>query len=32
MTPKILLLGYNRDYYLAKTDHDSIALAVPHAF
>ena len=32
MTARILLLGYNKDYYLAKTDRDSIALAVPNAF
>ena len=32
MTARILLLGHDRDYYLAKTDHDSIAAAVSNAF
>ena len=32
MTATILLLGYDKDYYLAKTDRDSVALAVPKAF
>ena len=32
MTARILLLGHDKDYYLAKTDHDSIALAVSNAF
>lgn len=32
MTAKILLLGYNKDYYLARADHNSIAVAVPNAF
>ena len=32
MAARILLLGHDKDYYLAKTDHDSIALAVSNAF
>lgn len=31
MTAKILLLGHDKDYYATKTDHDSVALAVPKA-
>ena len=29
MTARILLLGCDKDYYLAKTDHDSIAWPFP---
>jgi len=32
MAARILLLGHDKDYYLAKTDHDSIVLAVSNAF